>query len=76
LRNAAVVRAKNNEGEKYMTERDKNKPNKSELNWRFENIDTFLRKIFKDLKPQSQATTEKQKREQFLKTIADFGKTN
>jgi hypothetical protein len=42
---------------------------------RFENVDTFLRKIFTHLKPQSDAVVEKQKREQFLKTIADFGKT-
>jgi len=58
-----------------MTERDRNKSNKSELNWRFENVDTFLRKIFTHLKPQSEAMVEKQEREQFLKTIADFGKT-
>ena len=59
-----------------MTEQDRNEYKKSGLNyWRFDNVDTFLRKVFTHLKPKSEAMTEQQKREQFLKTIEDFGRT-
>ncbi len=57
-----------------MTEQDRNETNTNELNWEFENVNTFLRQIFTHLKPQT-AMTEKQKREQFVKAITDLGKT-
>ncbi len=53
-----------------------NKPETNQLVRRFENVDIFLKNLFKLAKPQTDAMTEKQRRERFLKSIMDLGKTN
>lgn len=55
---------------------DNNKTKTDDAIRDLEDPETFLNNLFKSLKPKTDALTEKQKREQFVKAILDLGKTD
>lgn len=55
---------------------DNNKTKTNDVIREIENPETFLNNLLKSLKPKTDAVTEKQKKERFVKAILDLGKTD